>query len=84
MAKIYEVLIKNASFDRMHILAEDAENAKEIAEELISNNAGECEFNYDIGYREVEEANEVPTDALDAKDKEQAETNNAEYREITS
>ena len=81
MAKIYEVFIKNVSFDRMHILAEDEETARNMAETLVDNGTGERDESYSDYYYEVTEANEVKEDALEPRDKAQAEANTAEYKE---
>lgn len=80
MAKLFEVLVENVSTDRMFIVAQDEQNAREIAQELVDAGRGRVESGYDMGTAKVVDAGECTN--ADEGEKAAAESNRVEYLEL--
>lgn len=78
--KVYEVEIRNITTGVMRIVAQDEENAREIASELADEGAGEFRMDFGGGHAEATSAQAIPKPS----DEERADAvkNNDAYKEI--
>ena len=84
MSKIYEVLIERRTAEYTYIEAEDADNAAEIARELMQEGVLEYAKSYEPFEDSIADVHEHEPAGDDSEERNVAESNRSAYLDITS